>query len=159
MLDLKARLGTYISIKQELSTAVKARQQARKAVEKDPSATNRIIYNKCTAKVRLLSNTAKRKNWRETCSKLDLNKDGKKAWGLLHNLEGSKRKENPKPFNSDGEKIFNEKQKANHLNKYLAGVSKSTRRRVLDRALWSFHKKKLKASSCNDQPFEQEFSI
>ncbi|MCP4271485.1 MAG: reverse transcriptase-like protein, partial [Gammaproteobacteria bacterium] len=83
----------------------------------------------------------------------------KKAWSLLQNLEGSKRKENPKPFNSDGEKIFNEKQKANHLNKYLAGVSKSTRRKVLDRTLWSFHKKKLKAPTCNDQPFEQEFSI
>ena len=116
-------------------------------------------YNKCTARVRLLTNSGKRNNWRKTCSQLDLNKDGKKAWGLLHKLEGSKRKENPKPLDSEGKKITNEKEKANLLNKYLAGVSKSLRRKVLDRTLWSFHKRKVKSPSCNDQPFEQVFSI
>ena len=128
-------------------------------MKQNPSPENRTNYNRWCAKVRLLTKTGKRISWRETCSKLDLNKDGKKAWGLLHNLEGSKRRENPKPLNSEGKKIFNEKEKANHLNKYLAGVSKSVRRKVLDKALWSLHKKKQKAPSCNDQPFEQSFSL
>ena len=144
---------------QDLQTAINERQKARKAMKQNPSTENRINYNRCTAKVRLLTKTGKRTSWRETCSKLDLNKEGKKAWGLLHNLEGSKRRENPKPLNSDDGKIFDEKQKANHLNKFLAGVSKSVRRKVLDKALWSLHKKKQKAPSCSDQPFEQEFSI
>ena len=37
----------------ELHTAIKARRQARNAVQKNPSAENRKNNNKCTAKVRL----------------------------------------------------------------------------------------------------------
>ena len=38
--------------------------------------------------------------FRETCSNIDLKKDGHKAWRLVNNLEGSKRKTNPQPLNS-----------------------------------------------------------
>ena len=50
----------------ELDSAVRERQKARKAVEKNPSSNNRINYNKCTARVRLLTNSGKRINWRKT---------------------------------------------------------------------------------------------
>ena len=143
----------------DLSAAINARKQARKAVAKDPNPKNRTNYNKYTAKVRNLTKSGKRMKWRNTCSKLDFNKNGKKAWRLLHNLEGSKRKENPKPLSSDDKKISNGKEKANHLNKYLAGVSKSVRRRNLDKALWSLHKQKQKAPSCNNQAFEKDFTV
>ena len=116
--------GSYKKFKpfwdQELHAAIKARNLARKAAQKNPSPENRKNYNKCTAKVRVLLNTGKRTKWRDTCSQLDLNKHGKKAWNLLHSLEGSKRKENPKPLSSNDKKIFNGKEKANLLNKFLA---------------------------------------
>ena len=143
----------------ELKAAIKARQEARKAVKDNPTPENRTNYNKHTAKVRLLMNNGKRAKWRKTCSQLDLNKNGNKAWRLLHNLEGSKRKENPKPLQSENKKVFNGKEKANLLNRFLAGVSKSKRRKTLDRSLWSLHRKKVKAPGCNNQPFEQEFSM
>ena len=59
----------------ELHTAIKDRRQARKAVQKNPSPENRKNYNKCSAKVRLLTHTGERNNWRNTCSQLDLNKN------------------------------------------------------------------------------------
>ena len=155
--------GSYKKFKpfwdQDLHAAIKARNLARKAAQKNPSPENRKNYNKCTAKVRVLLNTGKRTKWRDTCSQLDLNKHGKKAWNLLHSLEGSKRKENPKPLSSNDKKIFNGKEKANLLNKFLAGVSKTVRRKKLDRALWSLYKRKKNAPTCNDRPFEQDFSM
>ena len=127
--------------------------------EKDPTPENRKNYNKLTAKVRFLTRQRKKSKWRETCQNLDLNKNGHKAWKLLKNLEGSSKKENPKPMLKDGKKIVEGRKKANLFNKYLAGVSRSTRRKNLDNALWKIFKKNQKAPSCNDLPFEQEFSI
>ena len=142
-----------------LKAAVCARREARKKVEKDPTPENRTNYNKHTAKVRFLTRQRKKSKWRETCQNLDLNKNGHKAWKLLKNLEGSSKKENPKPILNNGKKIVEGQKKANHFNKYLAGVSKSTRRTNLDKALWKVFKKKLKAPSCNALPFEQDFTI
>ena len=143
----------------ELKAAVHARRQARKKVEKDPTAENRNNYNKLTAKVRFLTRQWKKCKWRDTCQKLDLNKNGHKAWKLLKNLEGTAKKENPKPVLKDGRKIVDGHKKANYFNKYFSGVNKSSRRRNLDNALWKLYKKKLKVPSCNALPFEQDFTI
>ena len=143
----------------DLKITVNARRQARKKVEKEPSAKNRNNYNKLTAKVRFLTRQGKRCKWRNTCQNLDLNKNGHKAWKLLKNLEGSSQKVNPKPIQKNGQKIIEGRKKANHFNNFLARVSKSTRRRNLDNALWKLFKRKQKASSCNALPFEQDFTI
>ena len=143
----------------ELEETVQERRKARKLVEKDRSPANRTNYNRLTAKVRYLTRTGKRSMWRDTCAQLDLNRKGHKAWTLLKNLEGTKKKENPKPFTYEGQKVTSGKKKADILNTFLAGVSKSTRRRNLDDAMWKLHKRKQKAPTANALPFEKEFSM
>ena len=143
----------------ELQTAVKARRKARKTVAKCPTPENKTEYNRLTAKVRQLTRQGKRGKWVKTCENLDLNKDGKKAWKLIQNLQGKKKKENPKPIQKDGTKISSKKKKADLFNRYLASVSKSSRRKNLDRALWRLTKTKQKAPSCNSQPFEEDFTL
>ena len=143
----------------ELDEAVKERQNARKKAAKSPTPANRTAYNKWTAKVRLLTRTGKRTKWRTTCQELDLNKDGKKAWKLLQNLEGKSKKENPKPVLHNNTKVTDKKKKANIFNKFLASVSKSTRRKHLDKALWKLTRDKQKAPSCSSQPFEEDFTL
>ena len=76
----------------ELQTAVKARRKARKTVAKCPTPENKTEYNRLTARVRLLTRQGKRGKWVKTCENLDLNKDGKKAWKLIQNLQGKKKK-------------------------------------------------------------------
>ena len=85
----------------DLENAVHARQKARKKAAKEPTPANKTEYNRQTAKVRLLTRKEKRSKWINTCQDLDLKKDGKKAWKLLQNLEGKKKKENPKPIQKD----------------------------------------------------------
>ena len=125
----------------ELEETVHQRRKARKAVEKDATPANKTAYNRLTAKVRYLSRTGRRSRWHDTCDKLDLNRDGHKVWKLLENLEGSKRKENPKPFIHEGQKVTSGKKKADIFNTYLAGVSKSTGRKHLDKTLWKLFKR------------------
>ena len=142
----------------DLEQAVKLRNRARKEVELNPSTENKIKLNRLTAKVRRLTNTGKREHWRTTCQQLNLNKEGHKAWKLLKNLEGSSKKENPKPLKKNGKVLSNGKMKANLFNRYLSQVSKSTRRRNLDNALWKRFKKVRNSPTCNDLPFEKDFS-
>ena len=89
----------------ELEETVQERRKARKQVEKDRSPANKTNYNRLTAKVRYLTRTGKRSMWRDTCAQLDLNRKGHKAWTLFKNLEGTKKKENPKPFSHEGQKV------------------------------------------------------
>ena len=141
-----------------LDEAVKERKKSRKTVELQNTTENRTTYNKLTARVRCLTRTSKREHWRKTCQNLDLKKDGRKAWKLLKNLEGSKRKENPKPISHNGKKVSDAKKKANIFNNYMSSVSKSSRRRNLDKSLWKQFKTTQNSPSCNNLPFEQNFS-
>ena len=142
----------------DLDQAVKSRNKARKDVETNPSTENKIKLNRLTAKVRLLTNGGKREHWKTTCQQLNLNKDGHKAWKLLKNLEGSSRKENPKPLKKNGKVFSNGKMKADIFNQHLSQVSKSTRRRNLDNAMWKRFKEARKSPTCNELPFEKDFS-
>ena len=144
---------------QELQETVTLRRKARKVVESSPTPANRTNYNKLTAKVRYLTRTGKRKRWHETCEQLDLNRQGHKTWKLLSNLEGTKKKENPKPFNHEGQKVISGRKKADIFNKFLASVSKSTRRRNLDNALWKLFKQKQSSPSSSNLPFEKDFTL
>ena len=104
----------------DLEKTVLERRRAREKAKKEPTAANRNNYNRLTAKVRYLTRTGKRFKWKETCRKLDLNRNGHKAWKLLGNLEGSSKKENPKPITKEGIKIADERKKANIFNNYLS---------------------------------------
>jgi hypothetical protein len=52
----------------------------------------------------------------ETYVKLDLKDNEKKAWALINNLSGKKRKCNPKPVLDDGVTLAEDQIKAEHLN-------------------------------------------
>ena len=77
----------------------------------------------------------------------------------MKSLEGRKKKENPKPVQTDSKTISNKKKKADHFNEFLASVSRSSRRKNLDKALWKITKSKQNAPSCNNQPFEEDFTL
>ena len=94
----------------DIETAVKERRRARKAVGKNPTRENKTYYNQLTGKVRQLTKSGKRNHWREACSKLDLRKEGHKAWGLLHSLSGDKQKRNPEPLQR-GDRMIADNQK------------------------------------------------
>ena len=143
----------------ELQHAVKARRKAKRLATKFPTPENKTEFNKHTAKVRLLTRQGKRGKWIKTCEDLDLNKDGKKAWKLLQNLQGKGKKENPKPIQLEDKKVTNKKEKADLFNRYFASVNKSSRRKHLDKALWRLTKSKQKAPSCSNQPFDEDFTL
>ena len=65
---------------------IKNREAARKTLEKNPTVENKIHYNHTSAKVKRAIKSAKKDKWVQTTSKLDLSKDGAKAWSLLSNL-------------------------------------------------------------------------
>ena len=70
----------------EVEEAVTKRQQAREALEEDPSITNKIAFKKATAKAQLTISKSKQEKWRNTVSNIDLRKNGRDAWRLLNNL-------------------------------------------------------------------------
>jgi hypothetical protein len=64
----------------DLEAAVQERKKARRQAEKQPIPTNKNNYNYLTAKVKLLSNRAKKKARIKKCEELDLRNHGNKAW-------------------------------------------------------------------------------
>ncbi|GFR69410.1 reverse transcriptase [Elysia marginata] len=83
---------------EEIEAAVSSRRQARIELEACPTIASKKNYNKATAVVKRVIATAKKRKWTDTCSDLDLRKDGTKAWRLLNNLPGCKRKTNTRPI-------------------------------------------------------------
>ena len=142
----------------DLETAVKERRRLRKVAEKQPSRENKTAYNKATAKVRHLIKSSKRERWRSTCEKLDLNKDGRKAWTLLNNLSGSTKRANPQPLEQKSGLTAKPTKKATVFNKAFARVNKATKRTNLDKALWKLFKKKRSSPTAVTEAFEQDFS-
>ena len=147
-----------------LAEAVSQRRKARKVVEDDaknncPNPTNKTNYNRLTAKVRYLTKKGKQKAFKETCSNLDLKKQGHKAWGLLNNLEGSKRKVNPQPLIDEKENtITGGKKKAKLLNKMFSNITKGYKRKHLDKALLKImnSNKGSKHAAVFDDPFTSQ---
>ena len=138
----------------EIETAVTERHQARETLEASPSLENKIAYNKATATAKRTIATAKREKWRETCSELDLRKDGRKAWTLLGNLSGRRRKTNPWPM-PEGE---TPKKRAEKFNKYFASINKSRNDKATDDALLKELKEKERSRPANIPIFNQPFT-
>lgn len=142
-----------------LQKIVQERRQARKKVETNPSRENKTAYNRLTAQVRYQVKISKKNHWTETCNKLDLKKNGHKAWGLLHSLEGKKRKSNPQPLEKAGCLATNDKKKANILNKHFAQVNHKLKRKILDTALTRTLKGQERKPTVNIKTFESNFTI
>ena len=109
-----------------LEIAIKAKEKARSRLENNPTIPNKISYNRTAAEVRKLTNSSKREKFRKTCNDLDLNREGHKAWALIHNLSGEKRKTNPKPLKDKNGDIAEDQKKANAHNKFFASINKLT---------------------------------
>ena len=140
----------------ELEQLTKARKKARRHAEKNPTAENRKHYNYLTAKVKLKSKSAKRKTWREHCGELDLRKDGRKAWNLLTNLSGTKRRKNPAPMKPTEE---GKTCRAEVMNKYFASINKKGNKNKLSHTIKQLTKRAEQTPKANLEVFEKEFTL
>ena len=129
---------------ENLEKARKAKNEARKNLEKNDSIHNKIEYNKAVAKSKLVTKESKKEAWTTKCEGLNLRQGGQEAWTLLNNLSGESRKENPKPLHTETEVLETDLKKAEHFNKYFASVNKSSKKDGLDRGLTDVLKKKEK---------------
>ena len=139
----------------EIDVAVARRNEARTALEETPNITNKIAYNKASAKVQQTILQSKRNKWQTTVSNIDLRKNGREAWTLLNNLSGNKRRENPRPM-PEGE---TSKKKAELLNKHFYTTNQSRNDKDADEELLKELKQREKEKA-NDNPlFEDTFTI
>ena len=104
----------------EIEKAVIERRTARAQLERSGKAADRKTYNKVSAVVKRTIHKAKQEKWHTTCGKLDLRRQGAKAWSLLGNLSGKKQKVNPKPVETDDSIAVTDKEKAKILNSHFA---------------------------------------
>ena len=142
----------------ELEEAVKERRKARTKAEHEPNIETKREYNRLTAKVRLLSKKAKKKQWTDKCEKLDLKKNGHQAWKLLHNLEGKSQRTNPQPVVDGNHETTNDKKKAQLFNDFFANVNKSQKRKQLDKALWTAAMSQENPKATEEPAFNSPFS-
>lgn len=142
----------------ELESLVKNRAKARKTAEKYPTKENKTSYNKLTAKIRYYIKANKKAKWIKTCENMDLRKDGRRAWKLLHQLAGNKTKTNPRPMSQGKTLVTNSKKKANIFNKHFASTNKSQPRKHLDKAFQKILKKQEKSPTANINIFDTPFT-
>ena len=144
---------------QEIQDAVDMRNNARRAVEENPTEENKINYNRECAKVKLAVNSAKRQAWAKTTGELDLSQNGMKAWSLLNNLCGEDRRQNPKPMIADNETIIQDQKKAEVINKHFASISKASTLSDKDKDKLKELKAKEKMPSACLQVFGENFTL
>ena len=129
----------------KLEKATKNKHQARLESEKEPdNLEKKIKYKKAVAETKIVTKKSKNQAWTEKCEGLNLQQGGRKAWSLLNNLTGEKRKENPKPLQTETEVLTSNFKKAEHFNKFYASVSKSSKKSDLDKGLLSVLKTRRK---------------
>ena len=141
-----------------LEDVVKKRQMARKQLEANPTVENKINYNRTSAVAKRSLKTAKKQKWEQTCADLDLTKDGSKAWSLLNNLSGDKRK-NPKPLTTEKGIIAEEQRKAEQFNRHFAAVNRASKLTDQDKELLRNLKAKERAPQANLNIFEECFTL
>ena len=142
-----------------LEELVKNRRAARKKAEKFPTRENRTEYNRLTALIRLETKKAKQQKWSNTCSNLNLRTEGKKAWKLLNNLSGKNKQTNPKPLRTSNQVLVEDTDKANSFNKFFSDTSKTSQRKVLDKALGKVLKNKEKSKTTILPLFQENFTF
>ena len=145
---------------EELETAVNNRKKAWKAVYKNKNASpeDKTFYNKCSAKVKLISKASKKKHWEKTTSSLDLRKDGNKAWKLVDRLSGKSKRTNPVPLETESGVASTDARKAEAHNSFFTSI-KSTQRPNLDKCFKKLTRKMEKRSGPLMSIFTQRFTL
>ncbi|GFR87315.1 Pol protein [Elysia marginata] len=87
------------------------------------------------------------------------NIDGAKAWSLSTNLNGERRRKNPKLLSTGDETILEDQRKAEVFNKYFYSVNKAERSTKKDKTLLRKLKQKEKAPGVNLSLFEDCFKL
>ena len=90
--------------------------------------------------MKILSRNLKRHSWEEKTGKLDLSKDGRKAWTLLDRLSGKAKKTNPVPIETENGKATTDTKKADAFNRFFSST-KNKRRGNLDQAFKTLTRK------------------
>ena len=108
---------------EEIAELVTQFNQARKKVERDPTKDNRANYNKVAAQVKLLTKQCKADKWKRTCKDINLRKKGRKAWRLLHNLNGETPKQRWQPLKTYDALVTDSRKKAKEFNKHFASTN------------------------------------
>ena len=142
-----------------MQAAISDRKRARAVLEQAPSQEARILYNKSCAKVKLVVKKAKNEKWSTTCAMLDLKQNGKKAWSLIDNLSGNRRKTNPKPMIDGKITITEDQKKAEHFNRYFASVNRAGKLSESDKKHLSHLKRQEKTPTTSISIFEADFSM
>uniref|UniRef100_A0A0B7BHQ4 Reverse transcriptase domain-containing protein n=1 Tax=Arion vulgaris TaxID=1028688 RepID=A0A0B7BHQ4_9EUPU len=141
-----------------IAKIVQEREQVRKHFEEKPTLENKILYNRTNAEVKRTVNTAKREKWHKTVADLDVGRNGAKAWSLLSNLCGEKRRNNPRPISTDKATIVEDQKKAEIFNKYFASINRTDKHTTKDKD--RIHELKIKEHACstNIALFEDDFT-
>ena len=105
---------------EEIAEMVTQRNQARKKVERDPTKGDRTNYNNVAAQVKLWTKQCKADKWKRTCEDIDLRKEGRKAWILLHNLNGETPEQRRQPLKTDDALVTDSRKKATYFNKHFS---------------------------------------
>ncbi|GFR90453.1 reverse transcriptase [Elysia marginata] len=142
-----------------IEQAVKTRQEARKQKEKNPTIEIKILYNKTLAPVKKKVKAAKKEKWTKTCKHLDLRKAGAKAGSLLNNLNGERRRKNPKPLSTGDETTVEDQKIAEVFNKFFSSVQKAERATKKDKTLHRKLKQKEKSPGVNLSLFGDCFKL
>ena len=142
----------------EIAKAVKDRKEAKKQLESDPSDKAKIQFKRTSAIVKKTVRLAKKQRWQNTCKKLDLRKDGSKAWKLLSNLAGKNQKENTKPIIKEQQIYVDEAKKAKLFNQHFAKAGAAPEETQLDKGLKKILKEKEAAMYAPIETFEKVFT-
>ena len=135
----------------QIECKIQERRKARKIAARTRKAADRVRYNRLTAEVKVLSKRARTRKWHDTCQGINLVTHGRKAWKLLHSLNGEGRTRNPAPIKHDGFTADTDRKRAKLLNRFIASTNSVPKRQQSDRAL-KREKGKGKGGSCQWRP-------
>lgn len=120
---------------QDIEKTVNNRKKAKRQLDRTRDKVDRTSYNKACALVKQTVSKGKRERWRKTCSNLDLRRQGSKAWSLLNNLSGKRRKTNPQPVKYGDEIAVTDQQRAETINRFFTKINKAHTLTKLDHGL------------------------
>ena len=70
-----------------------------------------------------MTKQCKADKWKRTCKDFDLRKEGRKAWRLLHNLNGETPKQRRQPLKTDDALVTDSRKKSKEFNKHFASTN------------------------------------
>ena len=108
---------------EEIGRLEKEVSDAREEAETRKTVAANIVFKKATAKLKKATSIAAREKWKQKTESLNFDKDGKKLWKLVKNLNDEKCSSRCIALKQDGETITGKKA-ANKFIEIYASTSK-----------------------------------